>query len=140
MFLVDAAKGGEQFPEVIRHIAGVLQRHEADIERIEKWDERNLAYRIQGTEKGIYVLTYIRLDPQKVADVRRAFNLSEEVLRMLILKEPKMEAPQGELYNAEGEQIAAEPEEEPEETESEEEAEDTETDEDEAEVEAAEEE
>jgi ribosomal protein S6 len=46
MFLVDSAKGGSEFPEIIRHIANILERAGAEIERIEQWEERKLAYRI----------------------------------------------------------------------------------------------
>lgn len=136
MFLVDSAKGGSTFPEVIQHIAELIQRHDADIERIEKWDERELRYPIQDVEKGIYILTYFHINPEDVNDLRDAINLSEEILRVLILSEPKVSEPQGELYSPEGEVVedaspeaeeeaeeAAEAEEEEEESEQEEEAE-----------------
>ena len=138
MFLVDSAKGGSTFPETIQHISDLLQRHDADIERIEKWDERELCYPIQDVEKGIYILTYFRMVPEETNDLRDAINLSEDILRVLILKDPKVSEPQGELYSPEGEVIEdASPEAEEEE---EAEEEDEEADEEEAEAEEEEEE
>ena len=105
MFLVDSAKGGSDFPEVIRHIADLLERHDAEIERIEKWDERELAYPIKGAERGIYILTYFNQPPEQVNQMRKAINLSEDILRAQVLKEPKVSEPQGELFNSNGEVI-----------------------------------
>ena len=109
MFLVDSAKGGSQFPAVVRHISGLLERHEGEIERIERWAERKLAYPIKQVEKGIYVLVYFRLSPERVAELRRALTLSEEILRVLILRADGVGEPQGELWDAEGRHLEPEP-------------------------------
>lgn len=135
MFLVDSAKGGSAFPEVIDHIGGILERYDADIERIEKWDERELCYPIEDVEKGIYILTYFYMPPEQVNDMRDAVNLSEEIMRMLLLEEPKVSEPQGELYDTSGNVI-----EKPAESAEEEEAEEEEAEEDEEAAEAEEEE
>ena len=141
MFVVDSAKGGSQFPDVIRHIAGLLNSHEADIDRIEKWDERKLAYPIGSVEKGIYVLTYFTAPPNRIAELRTEIKMSEEVMRVLILKDPEKSEVVGELYDEEGNEIAPAPSEEPEEEESEEEeAEEEAEEESEEESEKAEEE
>lgn len=108
MFVVDAAKGGGQFPETIRHIAGVVGRHGGEFERIEKWDERKLAYPIRGVKRGIYILTYFRADGDTIAELRHTIQLSEEVLRVLVLRAEALGEVQGQLYSADGEQVAAE--------------------------------
>jgi len=122
MFVVDSAKGGSQFPDVIRHIAGLLNSQEADIDRIEKWDERKLAHPIKGVEKGIYVLTYFTAPPSRIKDLREEIGMSEEVLRVLILKDPVKSEVVGELYDEEGNEVAPAPSEEAEEEEAEEES------------------
>ena len=144
MFLVDSAKGGSAFPEVIDHIGGILERYDADIERIEKWDERELCYPVKDVEKGIYILTYFHMPPEQVNDMRDAVNLSEEILRILVLDEPKVSEPQGDLYDTSGnvikqaEEAAEEEEEETEEEKEEETEEPAEAEEEETEAEEAE--
>ena len=105
MFLVDSARGGGHLPATIQHIAGLLTRQDAHIERIERWAELKLTYPIKGVERGIYVLVYFRLDPGGVAELRRAVGLSEEIMRVLILKDPVVAEVKGELYDAEGQRI-----------------------------------
>ena len=101
MFLVDSARSGT-FPSVVRHIAALLRRHQAEIERIEKWAEQKLVYPIRGVERGIYVLVFLRLEPDGVAELRRDINMSEEIMRVLIVKDPLVSAVKGELYDEEG--------------------------------------
>ncbi len=50
------------------------------------WEERRLAYPIDGQRKGIYWLSYFKLDSRHVATIERECQLSESVLRCLVLK------------------------------------------------------
>jgi len=109
MFLIDAAKGGSGLPALIRHIVELLEQHEAQTEQIEKWGDRKLAYDIRGVERGIYVLVFFRADPSRIAGLRRAINLSEDILRILILQADKVVQPVGELLSRQGEPVAAKP-------------------------------
>jgi small subunit ribosomal protein S6 len=109
MFVVDIAKGGSEFPGVISHIADIINRQGADIDRIEKWEERKFAYPIKGVKRGIYILCYFTAEGEAISEIRRLFRLSEQVLRVLILKTDTKDEIRGELYNAEGEMIAEAP-------------------------------
>ncbi len=50
------------------------------------FDERKLAYPINGHRKGVYWLTYVKLDGEKVAKMNRATQLHDIVLRHLFVK------------------------------------------------------
>ena len=115
MFVVDAAKGGSQFADSIRHVVGYLTRNGAQIERIEKWDERKLAYPIKQVKRGIYILIYFTAEGTAISEMRSAIALSEEVLRVLIVRAEQQNPPRGELYSPEGELQEPEPEPEAEE-------------------------
>lgn len=107
MFVVDAAKGGSAFPDTIRHIAGLLTRNGADIQRMERWEERKLAYPIRRVKRGIYILVYFAADGSAIDEIRRAADLSEEVLRVLILRAEQVSPVKGQLYSIEGEEVEA---------------------------------
>jgi len=109
MFIIGAGKGGSEFPDAIQHIVGLLTRHDAEIERIERWDERKFSFPIKRAKRGIYVLVYFRADGEVIAEMRRLIGLSEQILRVLILRADKIVDPRGALYNAEGEQTAEAP-------------------------------
>lgn len=103
MFLIDAAKASSDLPARIREIAGLLHRHGAESERIEKWAESKLAYPIKTIERGVYLLVYFRADPQAIEKLRGDIELSEDILRVLILRAEAMSEPRGPLFTVEGE-------------------------------------
>ena len=55
------------------------------------WEERRLAYPIKGQRKGTYWLTYFRLDGDRLADLRRQCQITDDIFRVLFLKvEPRI--------------------------------------------------
>lgn len=105
MFVVDAARGGAEFQEIIRHICNILTNAGSQIERMEKWDERKLAYRIGRAKRGIYVLCFFRAPGTAVAQIRHDVQLSEQLLRVLVLRADRIPPLEGEPYSPEGEPL-----------------------------------
>jgi small subunit ribosomal protein S6 len=73
------------YKNVEAEIERIMKRAEAQIIVSRKWDERKLAYEIEGRKRGCYVLTYFRADPAKITGIQRDFELSESILRGLVL-------------------------------------------------------
>lgn len=73
----DAAKG---------EIEHILHRANANILHLRKWDERRLSYEIKSNKRGVYVLAYFKCEGPKVAGIERDVNLSENIVRVLVLK------------------------------------------------------
>jgi small subunit ribosomal protein S6 len=84
MFLFDPTYAAD-FAKAESEIRRILDRAEAEVVFLRKFDERKLAYEIRGRKRGTYVLTYFRCDSSRVAAIDRDARLSEEVLRHLIL-------------------------------------------------------
>jgi len=83
LFLLDA--GQPDFEAASRPVRGLLERYQADILSIKPWDERRLAYEIQGRRRGLYVLTYFAVDPAHMSEIEHDCELSEQILRSMIL-------------------------------------------------------
>jgi len=83
MFLLDA--GQSDFDEAVQPIRAVLDRNQAELVHLKKWDERRLAYEIRGRRRGLYVLAYFRSDPAAIGRIERDVQLNESILRLLIL-------------------------------------------------------
>ena len=84
MFLVDSAQA-QNWDAVITTIKTILERAEAEIVSMKKWDERRLAYEINGKTRGTYILCYFRADGERIRDIERDVYLSERIMRVLIL-------------------------------------------------------
>jgi small subunit ribosomal protein S6 len=84
MFLLDA--GNPDFQSASEPVRTILDRNEAATLALKPWDERRLAYEIQGRRRGLYVLSYFQVDPLKVADIEHDCQLDERIIRMLVLR------------------------------------------------------
>jgi len=85
MFLFDPTFGGT-FENCEAEIRRILGRAEAELVFCRRWDERRLAFRVKGRKRGVYALTFFKSDPSKITGIERDARLSENVLRVLILR------------------------------------------------------
>lgn len=85
MFLISQAEASD-LNGVIAHIGEILRRGDAEIIAMRKWDERRLAFEIDKQRRGLYILCYFRAPAGSIAHIERDCNLSERVLRALILR------------------------------------------------------
>lgn len=70
----------------VDHVQNILSRAEAEIISLCKWDERRLAYEIRGNKRGIYFLVYFRARRTAIVGIERDCNLSERILRSIVLR------------------------------------------------------
>jgi small subunit ribosomal protein S6 len=92
MFLLDSNKAAAAWDDTVKQVHDILAKHESEIVASRQWDERRLAYPIEGHKKGTYLLTYFKTDGSKLHDIVADCHLSDVILRELILKvHPKLE-------------------------------------------------
>ena len=91
MFLLDSTKVAASWEESEKQVHTILKKHGSEIVASRQWDERRLAYPVEGHKKGTYLLAYFRSDGSKLHDIVADCRLSDVVLRELILKvHPKL--------------------------------------------------
>jgi small subunit ribosomal protein S6 len=84
MFLVDSAQTSD-WDKTISILETVLKKVDGEIVSMKKWSERKLAYDIKGKSRGTYILCYFRADGERIKEVETAVQLSEQIMRVLIL-------------------------------------------------------
>jgi small subunit ribosomal protein S6 len=85
MFLFDPTFATDM-GKVEQEIARLMERAGAEIIMCNKWDERKLAYEIKGRKRGCYVLVFFRAESDKITGIERDVQLSESILRVLIMR------------------------------------------------------
>jgi small subunit ribosomal protein S6 len=90
MFLVDSAKAASDWDGVNAAIKKILDRAEAEIVSMRKWDDRRLAYDIRRTSRGTYILCYFKAEGKKIQGIEKDVQLSENIIRVLILGTEQM--------------------------------------------------
>lgn len=68
----------------VDHVKEILDRCGATIVSFRKWDDRRLAYEIDGNKRGVYFLAYFTAPTTTLAEIERRCNLSEELLRTMV--------------------------------------------------------
>jgi small subunit ribosomal protein S6 len=85
MFLVDAAEADADWEGVESNVRNIIERVGAEIISLRKWDTRRLAYDVDRKSRGTYILCYFRADGERIAEIERTVQLSERIMRVLIL-------------------------------------------------------
>ncbi len=85
---------------VVDLLRGILAKADAEIISLRKWEERRLAYEIQGHKRGVYFLVYFRAARTSLVGIERSCNLSEQLLRFMMVRadnltQEQMEAADG---------------------------------------------
>ena len=86
LFLLNASYATGSWEAAKNEVEHILHRANAEILHVRKWDERRLAYEIRGNKRGVYVLAFFKCDGPKVAGIERDVQLSENIIRVLVLK------------------------------------------------------
>ena len=87
MFLVQS---GSDFHAASQPVTTVLDRSDAEVLSMNPWEERRLAYEIKGHKRGLYILTYFKMDPANLSELHRDSELNEGILRMMILRRDRI--------------------------------------------------
>jgi small subunit ribosomal protein S6 len=86
LFIFDSNRYARDPAGVSGQIAAMVEKYNGKILANRLWEERRLAYPINGQRKGTYWLTYFRLDSQNLEAMRRDCQINETILRELMLK------------------------------------------------------
>ncbi len=85
MFLIGQAAAAD-LGGIVAHINEIFARAHAEVIAMRKWDERRLAFEVKKQKRGLYILAYFKADPRSIAGIERDTNLSEKILRVMLLR------------------------------------------------------
>lgn len=86
LFLLNPSYATGSWETAKNEVEHILHRANAEILHVRKWDERRLSYEIGGQKRGVYILAFFKCEGPKVAGIERDVQLSENILRCLVLK------------------------------------------------------
>jgi small subunit ribosomal protein S6 len=86
MLILDSNKYVRDQAAVSGQIAKFVQKCGGEMLASRLWEERRLAYPIAGHRKGTYWLSYFKVESSQIPAIERDCQLSETILRSLIIK------------------------------------------------------
>lgn len=86
LYIVDPETSDEDITTITEKYKGVVEEQGGEVEAINRWDKRRLAYDVKGRGEGIYVLMNFRGESKVEAELDRVMRISDDVLRHLICR------------------------------------------------------
>jgi small subunit ribosomal protein S6 len=91
LFIFDSNKYARDAAAASGAISTAIGNFGGEVLASRLWEERRLAYPINGQRKGVYWLTYFKLESRKLVELERQFQLDENIMRFMTLKvEPRI--------------------------------------------------
>lgn len=87
MFLLDDSRANDNWDAVAGLVRGLLEKHQAQVFTLERWDDRRLAYPIKGHNRAVYLLTRFTAPAEAIAGLERSCQLDETILRVLFTRD-----------------------------------------------------
>ena len=90
MFIISDTVSGSDWEAAVKHVEDLLKNRGAEILKSEKWEERKFAYKLKGHKRGTYLLVYFNAPTDSISLIKRDFELSDNVLRTLVVRVDKI--------------------------------------------------
>ncbi len=71
----------------IEKLKDLISSKGGEVEKVDNWGKRRLAYEIKKKKEGIYVVINFSLPPNEVLNIKSVLKLDENILRFMIIKE-----------------------------------------------------
>lgn len=88
MYIISPTVDEEQVKALVEKFNELISEH-GEIEKVEEWGRKKLAYEVQDQKEGYYVLAYFTANPEFPTELERNFKINENILKYLILNREK---------------------------------------------------
>jgi small subunit ribosomal protein S6 len=86
MVILDPSVEERAVSPLIENFLNVVRTSGGNVEKVDTWGRRRLAYEINKQSEGIYSVIDLKATPEVVKELDRQFSLSESVLRTKVLR------------------------------------------------------
>jgi small subunit ribosomal protein S6 len=86
IFISPAVLTEDDVEKVISDVTDIFASRGAEVDRVERWGRKRLAYPIKKQDEGWYVLMQVKGNGDAVQEVERRLRLSEQVLKYLSVR------------------------------------------------------
>ena len=86
MYIIDATLEDSARVELIERFSDLVKKNGGEIDRVDEWGKRRLAYAINYKTEGYYVLMYIKAPADLPKELERNFQINDNVLRYLVVR------------------------------------------------------
>lgn len=86
MYIIHPTVEDEARAALVERFSGLVVQSGGNVEKIEDWGKRKLAYEIQDMTEGHYILMHFEANSELPRELERNFKINEPVIRYLIVR------------------------------------------------------
>lgn len=86
MLIINPSLSEEERNTSYDGLKNILKKHSSKIEKEDVWWEKKLAYKINKSETGYYVLLDLDMDGTKIKDISKEINLDKNIWRYMFVR------------------------------------------------------
>ncbi|HEY3298743.1 MAG TPA: 30S ribosomal protein S6 [Armatimonadota bacterium] len=86
LYIVHPELSDEQVTAIMEKYKGVVESQGGEVESVNRWEKRRLAYEVKGQREGIYVLMNYKSDAKASSELDRLQRIGDDVLRHIIVR------------------------------------------------------
>lgn len=86
LYIVRPSLDDEQVIATMEKYKVVAEGQGAEVESVNRWDKRVLAYDVKGEREGIYVLMNFKSEPKAADELGRLFKIADDVIRHIVVR------------------------------------------------------
>lgn len=85
IFIINPNIGEEEIPAVVEKFKTLIESA-GEIENIDEWGKRRLAYPINKINEGYYVLVNFNSEPSFIQELERIYRITDAIMRHIVIK------------------------------------------------------
>ena len=85
VFIVHPDVEGDDVTAIVESVKELVTRNDGQVEALDDWSRRRLAYPIQDVNEGQYMLLRFAMEPDGIAELELNLILNEQILRHLVV-------------------------------------------------------
>lgn len=90
IFVVSTLLEEEKIREIIDRVKSVIESS-AQLEKIDEWGKKRLAYEVDKQKEGYYTLMHFTAEPTFPTELERIYKITEGVIKYIIVKREEKE-------------------------------------------------
>lgn len=85
IMVLDASKTEEEISALLEKFKSLIKKH-GEIESVDEWGKRKLAYPINFMNEGYYVLVNFKSGPEFPRELERVYGITDGVMRSIVVR------------------------------------------------------
>lgn len=85
IFIIDSTKTEEETAALVDKFKSLIEAN-GEVESVDEWGRRRLAYPINDLTEGYYVLVNFKAKPEFPLELERVFGITDGILRQITIK------------------------------------------------------